>query len=166
MYEYLLLGTFMMLSKYYFKISPGMIEVSCSDIGVVSVKMGAKELKNQAPKIKWQKELVSLLKKYIKGEPVDFSKIPLDLDKGTPFQKSVWKTAGKIGFGKTKSYGEVAVMVGKPGAARAVGNALGENPAAIIVPCHRVIASDGSLGGFGAGLKWKIALLKLEGAKI
>ena len=155
----------MKIYKYYFKMAKGTIEVLCSEKGVFSVRLGshsASKTKNNILKIKWQKELVSLFNKYVEGKPVDFSKIPLDLDRGTPFQRSVWNAAREIKFGRTLSYGELASKIGNPKASRAVGQAMGRNPVAIIVPCHRVIASDGSLGGFTGGLKWKRALLNLE----
>jgi methylated-DNA-[protein]-cysteine S-methyltransferase len=72
----------------------------------------------------------------------------------------------KIPFGETRSYGWVARAIGKPGAARAVGQALHTNPVPIIIPCHRIVASDGSLGGYGGGLPMKIKLLRLEGVAV
>lgn len=83
---------------------------------------------------------------------------------GTPFQLSVWKALSEIPYGQTTSYGELARSLGFANAARAVGLANGANPLPIIVPCHRVIGADGSLTGFGGGLKIKRALLALEGA--
>lgn len=83
---------------------------------------------------------------------------------GTPFQRKVWLTLAKIPYGKTWSYGELAQKVGKPAAARAVGAANGRNPLPILLPCHRVVGSDGSLTGFGGGLKVKALLLAHEGA--
>jgi len=84
----------------------------------------------------------------------------------TPFQQAVWRACMAIPAGETRSYKWIAVKIGKPGAVRAVGSALGKNPFAPAVPCHRVIKSDGSLGGFSApgGLKAKLALLKKEKA--
>jgi len=84
--------------------------------------------------------------------------------RGTPFQKSVWRALQKIPFGKTTSYGKLAAKVGKPKAARAVGGAVGKNPVSILIPCHRVIASDGTLGGYSGGLTIKRKLLAHEGA--
>jgi methylated-DNA-[protein]-cysteine S-methyltransferase len=81
---------------------------------------------------------------------------------GTPFQVEVWEQLRLIPFGETISYGELARRVGRPEAARAVGSANGQNPIAIVVPCHRVIGADGSLTGFGGGLPWKQLLLGLE----
>lgn len=83
---------------------------------------------------------------------------------GTPFQRSVWKALRDIPAGRTTSYGALARRIGKPAAMRAVGAANGANPIAIVVPCHRVIGTDGSLTGYGGGLERKRWLLKHEGA--
>jgi len=82
----------------------------------------------------------------------------------TPFQQKVYDIVGGIPKGKTMTYAQVAVAIGQPKAARAVGNALNKNPFAPVVPCHRVIRSDGSIGGFASGSSKKIKLLKSEGA--
>ncbi len=90
----------------------------------------------------------------------DFS-VPLDL-KGTPFQMEVWKQLINIPYGETRTYGEIARSVGKPLAMRAVGRANGDNYLSIVVPCHRVIQSDGKLRGYGGGLWRKKYLLTIE----
>ncbi len=81
---------------------------------------------------------------------------------GTPFQRSVWKAISTVGFGQTISYGELASKAGCPGSARATGAATGRNPIGVIVPCHRILGSDGSLTGYAGGLGRKRALLALE----
>jgi methylated-DNA-[protein]-cysteine S-methyltransferase len=106
-------------------------------------------------------DLVERLKEYYCGRKVAFPD-KLDLTRATPFQQAVWTAARRIPYGETRSYRWVAARIGKPQAARAVGQALGRNPLAIIVPCHRVVASDGGLGGFGGGLKMKRYLLWQE----
>jgi methylated-DNA-[protein]-cysteine S-methyltransferase len=88
---------------------------------------------------------------------------PLDLSRGTPFQRQVWRAILRIPYGRVRSYRWVADRVGGAQYARAVGNALGANPVPIIVPCHRIVTSDGSLGGFTGGLPVKRKLLALEG---
>lgn len=88
--------------------------------------------------------------------------LPLDLV-GTQFQQAVWRELLAIPRGETRSYGQIAAKLGKPGAARAVGGACGANPLPIIIPCHRVVGSDGSLTGFGSGLDLKQKLLAMEG---
>lgn len=86
---------------------------------------------------------------------------PLDL-RGTPFQQRVWAEVARVPYGVTITYGEIAVRVGRPRAARAVGAANGANPVPLFVPCHRVIGASGALRGYGGGLEVKAALLKLE----
>ena len=88
---------------------------------------------------------------------------PLDLAGGTAFQQRVWRALPAIGAGQTRSYGELAAAVGQPKAARAVGAACGANPIPLLIPCHRVLAAGGGLGGFTAGLEWKRRLLEGEG---
>lgn len=106
-------------------------------------------------------QLEAELGRYFSGELQEFS-IPLDL-KGTPFQLAVWEQLRNIPYGKTKSYGDIAALVESPLAVRAVGRANGDNPLAIVVPCHRIIRSDGKLGGYGGGIWRKKRLLTLEG---
>lgn len=100
------------------------------------------------------------LRRYFAGVPLQFS-CPLDLH-GTPFQVAVWQEMFRIPYGETSTYGELARAIGYPKAARAVGAASGANPVAIIVPCHRVVGSNGSLVGYGGGLPTKKWLLALE----
>lgn len=104
------------------------------------------------------------LRRYLAGEPLQFS-CSLDLH-GTPFQVSVWEELYRIPYGQTRSYAQIAQAIGSPKAVRAVGAANGANPVAIIVPCHRVIGSNGSLTGYGGGLHVKHWLLELEGATL
>lgn len=108
------------------------------------------------------KEVLSQFKKYLKGELKRFD-CKLDL-KGTPFQKKVWSALAKIPYGETRSYKEIAEAIRHPKAFRAVGNANGCNSIPLIIPCHRVIESNGGLGGFGHGIKVKKELLSFEKA--
>ena len=105
------------------------------------------------------------LRAYFAGRLRRFT-VPFDLTGLTPFQQTVLKATAEIPFGRATSYGEIAKRIGKPGASRAVGNALGKNPVAILVPCHRVVGCGGSIGGFTGGLGLKRALLKIEGIRI
>ncbi|MEU0832677.1 methylated-DNA--[protein]-cysteine S-methyltransferase [Streptomyces sp. NPDC005969] len=105
-------------------------------------------------------ETICQLDAYFAGELREFD-LPLHLD-GTPFQRSVWEQLRLIPYGETRSYGELAENLGKPGASRAVGLANGKNPIGIIVPCHRVIGASGSLTGYGGGLDRKQRLLAFE----
>jgi len=97
---------------------------------------------------------------YLASERTGFD-VPLDL-RGTPFQRAVWDVLLKIPYGETRSYAEVAQAIGRPTAHRAVGSANNANPVALIVPCHRVIAADGGLGGYGGGVELKARLLAME----
>jgi methylated-DNA-[protein]-cysteine S-methyltransferase len=106
------------------------------------------------------------LEAYFEGRGRRFS-TPLDLERaGTRFQRRVWKNLIAIPYGATASYGEVAARVGSAGAVRAVGQAVGRNPVPVIVPCHRVVGSDGQLTGFGCGLDVKVRLLEIEGLRL
>ncbi len=108
-------------------------------------------------------ETASQLEEYFAGDRKEFT-MPL-APAGTPFQLAVWAELTKIPYGSTVSYGDIARALGKrPVASRAVGTANGSNPISVIVPCHRVIGSDGSLTGYGGGLDRKELLLRLEGA--
>lgn len=106
--------------------------------------------------------VIDQLDEYFAGERTEFD-LPLRLD-GTPFQRTVWEQLRLIPYGETRSYGQLADALGKSGASRAVGLANGKNPVGIIVPCHRVIGSTGSLTGYGGGLDRKRRLLAFEGS--
>lgn len=99
---------------------------------------------------------------YLSGMRQTFD-LPLDLSKGTAFQRQVWRTLQAVPYGKLRSYQWVATRVGGRHYARAVGNAVGANPLPILIPCHRIVAQDASLGGFSGGLPTKRKLLTLEG---
>ena len=114
--------------------------------------------KKETPLIK---KAANQIDEYLNGKRKVFD-LPLTLN-GTDFQVKVWKALQKIPFGKTKSYGEIAAAIGNPKASRAVGMANNRNPISIIVPCHRVIGSNGSLTGYAGGLELKQRLLELEG---
>ena len=105
------------------------------------------------------------LQQYAAGKRVRWT-VPLDLSAGTAFQQAVWRALKTIPCGQTRSYGWVAQKIGRPKASRAVGAACGANPVPMVVPCHRVIAGDGSIGGFGGGLPMKRQLLQAEGVKL
>lgn len=105
-------------------------------------------------------EIIAELDTYFAGSLREFN-VPLDL-RGTEFQRRVWELLLHIPYGETRSYGQIARAMGRPEASRAVGQAVGTNPVAIIVPCHRVIGTSGGLVGYGGGLHRKQALLELE----
>ncbi len=116
------------------------------------------------PEVQRARDAIAAL---LHGEASDLSAVPLDMDGVPPFHRRVFEVARTIPRGATLSYGDVAARLGVPGAARAVGQALGRNPFAIIVPCHRVVAAGGKLGGFSAngGITTKLRLLSIEGAR-
>jgi methylated-DNA-[protein]-cysteine S-methyltransferase len=124
----------------------------------------------QAPQPGWLedkasfKEVIRQLQAYFEGKLKDFD-LPLALA-GTEFQLLVWRNLQKIPYGETVSYGQLATKIGNPTAARAVGLANGSNPIPIIIPCHRVIGSNGDLTGFGGGLPVKKKLLALESRQL
>jgi methylated-DNA-[protein]-cysteine S-methyltransferase len=109
------------------------------------------------------KDLIQRLKDYFSGKKVSFPD-KLDLSTATPFQRQVWQVTKLIPYGETRSYRWVAERMGKPEAMRAVGQALTKNPLPIIIPCHRVVKSDGELGGFTGGVEMKRRLLNIEAA--
>lgn len=106
---------------------------------------------------------VCLAREAGEGKSTRARALALDM-RGTPFELRVWSALLEVAYGKTASYGELARLADCPGGARAVGGAVGRNPISLIVPCHRIIGSDGSLTGYGGGLDRKLALLELEGA--
>lgn len=155
---------------YKFKTMPspvGALTLVASDAGLTAilwendrpgrVKLGAME---EAPDHPVLAEAERQIQEYFAGERTSFS-VPLDF-RGTDFQKSVWAALLTIPFGETRSYGEIARQIGRPGASRAVGAANGRNPLSIIAPCHRVIGTNGALTGFAGGLAAKEALLGME----
>jgi len=143
----------------------GMLRLVAEELGLRTVWF-VRGLKEEKPDAEWKEdaaffvEVIRQLNGYFAGELREFE-IPL-LMLGTDFQKRVWKALLTIPYGETMSYGELAKKIGEPKAVRAVGAANGQNPIPIIVPCHRVIGSDGSLTGFGGGLENKKKLLELE----
>lgn len=149
----------------------GKVFVASTERGVCMVdfltseKAFLKNLKGQFPgggiqDDRKNRNILVQLKKYSEGKLKRFN-CKFDL-RGTPFQKKVWSALAKIPYGKTRSYQDVARAIGHPKAFRAVGNANGNNPIPLIIPCHRVIESNGGLGGFGHGIKVKKQLLDFE----
>ena len=146
----------------------GEIGVACSDAGLYEVNLCSPVARLQMGAFASYGDRKAILARRALGEIDEFLNgrrreftVPLDLN-GTPFQMLVWQELLKIPYGETRSYAEIARAVGRPKAARAVGMANHWNPVAIIVPCHRVVASDGSLGGYAGGLEMKSRLLEIE----
>lgn len=138
--------------------SLGRVRAESAAARVASVHLGARG-PTTGPRTALSRDLV----RYFSGGAVDFDRYRVDLTAFTEFERAVYGATRRIPAGEVRTYGEIAAAVGNPGASRAVGNALGENPACIVIPCHRVVASGG-IGGFTSGLRWKRALLDLEGA--
>jgi len=137
----------------------GVLRVKWAEAGVCGVEFGGGSGERRGSKVARE------LQAYAEGRRVKWS-VPVDLSEGTEFQRAVWQVLREIPYGETRSYAWVARRVGRPRAARAVGAACGANPVPVLVPCHRVVASDGSLGGFSGGLAWKRKLLRLEGVTL
>ena len=158
-----------------FQTEWGWIDLAASDRGITGILLprsdqtGRKDRRLEAGTFEPNGIAASMLDRarqelseYLEGKRRDFS-VPVDMSQGTPFQRRVWRAILRVPYGRVRSYQWVAERVGGKQYARAVGMALGSNPVPIIVPCHRIIAHDGSLGGFGCGLPMKRRLLKLEG---
>jgi len=140
----------------------GTLRVSASDRGVTAVDRvtRAAERRGSPAAQRHADRAVRELREYFAGKRTNFT-VVLDLD-GTPFQQRAWATMCKIPYGKTISYAQQAKSIRSPRAVRAVGSANGANPVPIIVPCHRVVASNGGLGGYALGLAMKRWLLAHE----
>ncbi len=136
--------------------------------GQQTIRPNPRDLRAESKKLRFENSpsemqgYVRELEEYFAGSRRQFS-FPLDL-RGTEFQLACWRALLAIPYGETRSYGDIARAVGRPTGFRAVGMANNRNPIAIVVPCHRVIASDGTLCGYGGGLDIKRKLLELEGA--
>ena len=126
-----------------------------------ALEQSGDEIKHAVQSSELFNDLIERFRMYFGGNKTAFPD-KLDLSGATPFQCKVWQASRLIPYGETRSYAWVANQIKNPKAARAVGQALGKNPLPIIVPCHRVITSDGKLGGFGGGLEMKRRLLSLE----
>ncbi|WP_192256817.1 methylated-DNA--[protein]-cysteine S-methyltransferase [Mesorhizobium silamurunense] len=117
---------------------------------------------------KWVAELIASIKAYAAGEDVDFSDVSVDLDGVDDFRLAIYDAARKLGFGETTTYGELAKRAGHSGLARETGAALGANPVPLVIPCHRILAAGGKIGGFSApgGSVTKEKMLAMEGVRV
>ena len=150
-----------MQTFYAYYDSPiGLIEIGGTPEGITSIFFVEERRPDVTSNVVCAEAVIQLAE-YFEGTREDFD-LPLELT-GTEFQQQVWQELRSIPFGQTVSYGDLARSIGKPSAVRAVGSANGDNPVSIIVPCHRVIGSDGGLTGYGGGLERKQWLLKHEG---
>ena len=144
----------------YYDSPIGLIEIGGTPDGITSL-LFVEERRPDVTSNVVCAEGVRQISEYFAGSRQEFD-LPILLE-GTDFQRQVWTELTVIPFGQTVSYGDLARAIGKPSAVRAVGAANGDNPISIIVPCHRVIGSDGGLTGYGGGLERKQWLLKHEG---
>lgn len=144
---------------YYYKSPIGYFKIIIDKDRITNLDKVPKKEENKGFS-KILEETIKQLDEYFKGARKTFN-LPYTLQ-GTDFQKKVWKELLKIPYGKTKSYKDIAININCPKGYRAVGLANNKNPISIIIPCHRVIGKDGSLTGYGGGIKTKEALLNLE----
>ena len=150
--------------KAYYKSPLGPIEIIGSQDSILTVNFVEEILIGEDELPFCVKECWKQLDEYFKGDRQEFF---LNLEPaGTDFQKAVWRQLQQIPYGKTTSYGAIADILDRPNASRAVGGANGKNPIAIIIPCHRVIGSDGSLTGYGGGLWRKRWLIGFERGEV
>lgn len=168
-----------MADRTAFKTTIGWIGLVASEKGVVQVVLGGRDRHEivQALKIRSNgtstsasvqgrpmlREAKAQILDYLRGRRKGFT-VPVDLSSGTGFQRRVWRSIERIPYSRVRSYQWVAARVGGKQYARAVGMALGANPVPLLIPCHRIVAQDGSLGGFSCGLPYKRFLLQLEGS--
>lgn len=152
-----------------FQTAWGLIRITASEKGVTSIDLSPSDPAARQQPAEAGGAAASIVEEarvqllaYIAGTRREFS-FPVDCSAGTPFQRKVWKAITRIPYGRVRSYQWVAMRVGGKQYARAVGMALGANPVPIVVPCHRIVSHDGSLGGFSCGLPLKRRLLNLEG---
>ena len=138
----------------------GRIGLAERDGAVVELAFRAKPMAERLPEPEAVRRAFAQIEEYLAGRRKSFD-VPLHVE-GTPFMRQVWSELCRIPYGETRSYKDIAVAIGRPGAMRAVGMANHRNPIALIIPCHRVIGADGKLVGFGGGLDLKRFLLELE----
>ncbi|MEU8012010.1 methylated-DNA--[protein]-cysteine S-methyltransferase [Micromonospora parva] len=139
----------------------GEFSVATDGTNVCGAAFGRVEAAVDEPGDALSQQAVTELRAYFAGELTGFT-VPVSPPRGSDFERAVWREMTRIPYGQTLTYGEVARLVGDPGAARAVGVACNRNPIPVIVPCHRIVGAGGKLVGFGGGLPRKVKLLELE----
>lgn len=152
-----------------FEADFGVGVVQAGDHGVYRVHLPLRDGLYQreyrgAPQSELTQRVAEMLERYFKGERQTFNDVPVDLSSVTPFRRRILELIRAIPFGEVWTYGQVAVLAGKSGAARAIGGAMASNPLPVVIPCHRVVAGDGRLTGYTApgGIACKDYLLRLE----
>lgn len=146
-------------------VSPfGTLRILATERGITAVELCAGTRGDDGEQFAFMDDCARQLTEYFDGQRTLFADLPLAV-RGTGFQLDVWDALRHIDFGSTLTYGELAERVGSPGGAQAIGQALTRNPIAIIVPCHRIVPSDGTLGGYAGGNAMKRWLLNHEGGR-
>jgi methylated-DNA-[protein]-cysteine S-methyltransferase len=166
---------------HVFETSIGWLGIAWSEKGLTQLQLPERDraaterrLQRRAPNgvegepPAWIADIIEILKRYADGAPVDFSSVPVDLAGVDTFRLAIYDAARRLGFGETTTYGELAASAGYPDGARDTGQALGQNPVPIVVPCHRILAAGNKIGGFSApgGSATKERLLKMEGVRV
>lgn len=153
---------------YTFTTAIGMVGIEWNENGITRVEMCTKKRGMTIKPPAWAGDAAKRIANHLAGKNDDLKGINVDLSNFTPFTKKVYAALRNVKPGKVVTYGELAKKAGKPNAARAVGSAMARNPVPLIVPCHRVVKSDGSLGNFStpAGPSLKRRLLEIEGALV
>ncbi len=151
------------MNYFVYTMPMGRLTIAADKIGITEIHFGAVELAGDFQPSNLTNTAATQLQEYFTGNRTEFT-IPLHL-KGTDFQLAVWDALSRIPYGQTRSYADIAKEIGRPTSYRAVGTANNKNPVPIIIPCHRVIKSQGVLGGYAYGSKIKEYLLDLETGK-
>lgn len=157
------------IPSFCYKSSIGWIDIIAEENRISHVSFSKAEPSSGptfAPTLPVLTKTIKLLDTYFAGGAINFAEIPVQVAYGTEFQQQVWNAIQQIPHGEVRSYQWIADQIGRPKSGRAVGNAVGANPVSILIPCHRVIRSNGALGGYGGGLDRKRQLLALEGQNI
>lgn len=158
---------------HYYNSPIGVLKITVEEEYITGLSLCVEEGENMASSEDMEatsatsllQEACHQLTEYFAGERTTFN-LPIKYPHGTPFQHSVWNALREIPYGETRSYEDIAVAIGSPKAVRAIGQANTRNPILLLVPCHRVINKNGTIGGFGCGVEVKKQLLQLEGVKI
>jgi len=154
---------------HYYRSPIGLLKISAEEECITGLSLeaqeGLQEIVSETPPTALLQEACTQLTEYFAGERTSFS-LPIAYPHGTPFQHSVWNALRDIPYGETRSYEDIAVAIGNPKAVRAIGQANTRNPILLLVPCHRVINKNGTIGGFGCGVEVKKKLLQLEGIEL
>jgi len=154
---------------HYYRSPIGLLKISAEEECITGLSLeeqeGLQEIVSETPPTALLQEACTQLTEYFSGERIQFT-LPIAYPHGTPFQHSVWNALRNIPYGATRSYEDIAVAIGNPKAVRAIGQANTRNPILLLVPCHRVINKNGTIGGFGCGVEVKKQLLQLEGIEL